>query len=136
MAFEMNLKVGQTLSNKELCEVFKCGNMGRMRKSNTCNTLTLISNHTKGLYSDEWKNDILYFTGTGKIGDQRLNFSQNRTLNESGENNISLFLFEVYEHAVYTYKGKVKLDGEAFQDIQIGDDGEPRKVWIFPLKIV
>ncbi len=136
MAFEMYIQEGQVLTNRELTEVFKCGNMGRMRKSNTYNTLTLISNHTKGLYNDVWKSDILHFTGTGKIGDQKIRFSQNRTLAESNETNIPIYLFEVYEHAKYTYKGKVKLVGEPYQDIQVGDDEEPRKVWIFPIKLI
>ena len=42
MPFSLSLKPNQTISNKEMQEIFGCGNMGGMRKSNLTNSLVLI----------------------------------------------------------------------------------------------
>jgi len=47
-----NLKPGDIISNKELCNVFKCSPQGGMRRSLKTNILVLISDHTKGVYDD------------------------------------------------------------------------------------
>ena len=83
--------------------------MGGMRKSNTTNTLVIVSDHTKGLYEERWEGDILHYTGTGKNGDQDLSFSQNRTLNESNINGVDVFLFEVVKKREYIYLGQIVL---------------------------
>ncbi len=44
---------GQVVTNDELRETFRVGNMGGMRKSNTYRCMVLISDHAKGLYEDE-----------------------------------------------------------------------------------
>ena len=50
--FDPNLEIGQILKNKDIVDIFKCGNMGGMRRSRTTNTLVLISVYTKGIYHD------------------------------------------------------------------------------------
>ncbi len=35
MLFDPKLQIGQIISNSELAEIFKCGNMGGMRRSYT-----------------------------------------------------------------------------------------------------
>ncbi|WP_121615361.1 HNH endonuclease [Virgibacillus halodenitrificans] len=135
MAFDLELKIGQAVTNDEIRNIFKCGNMGGMRKSNTTNTLVIVSDHTKGLYDDRWEGDILHYTGMGKNGDQDINFSQNRTLNESNTNGIDVFLFEVVKEREYIYMGEVVLSSIPYQEIQPGEDGEKRKVWIFPVRL-
>jgi 5-methylcytosine-specific restriction protein A len=127
--------IGQTVTNSDIMAAFKCGNMGGMRRSRETNTLVLISDHTKGLYEDKWFNDILHYTGMGKSGDQDLFFMQNRTLAESGSNGVEVHLFEVLVSAQYIYLGVVSLADEPYQEIQVGDDGAPRQVWMFPLKV-
>lgn len=92
-----NLKVGAVYSNNDLYNEFKCGNSGGMRKSNATNTLLIISDHTKSLYDDKWTVNILNYTGMGQTGDQKLDFMQNKTLNESGTNGFELVLFEVFK---------------------------------------
>ena len=72
----------------------------------------------------------------GKIGDQELGESQNRTLAESGTNGVEVHLFEVLKPAQYIYKGVVKLCGRPYQEKQKDVEGNMRKVWMFPLKTV
>ena len=92
---EKELTVGQEYSNDEIVKIFKCGNMGGMRKSNTKNALVLISFHDKTdrLYEDYWRDGVLYYTGTGQIGDQDLETPPNKTLAESQRNGITVYLF-------------------------------------------
>lgn len=134
MRFSPPFPVGTVISNAKLAETFKVGNMGGMRRSKTTNTLVLICDNTKGLYHDQWHNGQLLYTGMGKIGDQVLVGNQNKTLAESKTNGVSVHLFEVNIPGEYTYSGQVCLAAEPYQDIQPDDNGDNRKVWIFPLK--
>ena len=72
MAFKPPFEVGAVVSNAVMTEAFKVGNMGGMRRSKTTGTLVLISDNTKGLYSDKWNDGVLHYTGMGKIGDQAI----------------------------------------------------------------
>lgn len=105
-----------------------------MRRSKQTNTLVLVSDDTKGLYKDVWKNGILHYTGMGKIGEQVLEKGQNGTLYYSETNGVEVHLFEVMDKTIYTYRGVVTLADSPYQDIQLDDNGTERKVWIFPLK--
>jgi len=128
-------KIGQKVTNSEIISEFKCGNMGGMRRSKATNSLVIISDHTKGLYEDKWFGDILHYTGMGKNGDQDLYFSQNKTLAQSDTNGVEVHLFEVLVPTEYIYRGVVYLADKHYQEIQKGEDGVPRKVWMFPLKL-
>lgn len=134
--FNPKLKLGQAITNDELRTIFICGNMGGMRRSRTTNTLVIISDHTKGLYEDKWFGNTLHYTGMGKKGDQHINASQNRTLNESNTNGVDVFLFEVFEVNKYIYRGQVKLSETPYQEKQKDEDGILRNVWIFPVKVI
>lgn len=134
MAFKPPFEVGAVVSNAVMTEAFKVGNMGGMRRSKTTGTLVLISDNTKGLYSDKWNDGVLHYTGMGKIGDQALDKTQNKTLAESKTNGVEVHLFEVNEPGKYTYSGVVELAGQPYQETQSDDNGNPRKVWMFPLK--
>ena len=136
MNFNTGLKIGDKITNQELIKIFKCANMGGMRRSKRTNTLVLVSDETKGLYRDVWKNGVLHYAGMGKIGDQVLEKDQNRTLYHSKTNGVEVHLFEVMDKAVYTYRGIVTLADCPYQELQLDDNGEERKVWIFPLKPV
>ena len=109
MAFDPKLQVGQILKNSDIVEIFKCGNMGGMRRSRTTNTLSLISDYTKGIYHDKWIGEILHYTGMGKKGDQDIRWSQNATLADSDRNNVGIHLFEVIDAGEYIYCGRVEL---------------------------
>ena len=136
MSFDHGLKDGDTLTNRELIDLFKCGNMGGMRHSKTTNTLILVADSTRKFYHDKWIGDELHYTGMGKTGNQSLMFMQNRTLAESYKNQVDVYLFEVKEKGKYTYKGRVALAGEPYQEEQKDFTGKMRNVWIFPLKVI
>ncbi len=129
-----SFKVGDIVSNNDLTKEFQVGNMGGMRRSKKTNTLVLISDNTKGLYHDEWVDGVLNYTGMGKIGDQVLDGNQNRTLYDSDTNGVDVYLFEVDEPGKYKFSGKVVLAASPFQENQPDDNGDMRKVWMFPLK--
>ena len=136
MTFKPSFEIGATVTHQNICEEFLCGNMGGMRRAKATNTLVIISDHTKGLYDDKWYGDTLHYTGMGKIGDQVLDGNQNRTLFDSKTNGIGVHLFEVCEARKYIYHGPVELADNPYQEIQKDDNGNPRKVWMFPLKPV
>lgn len=127
----MDLQPGQIVDNESLRNIFKCSPQGGMRRSRATNSLVLITNHIKSIYSDRWIGDILHYTGMGTEGDQSLTFQQNKTLHESPTNGVNLYLFEVFKDKEYTYIGQVKLDEEPYQETQ-----NNRQVFMFPLKLI
>ena len=136
MTFNPNLQQGTELNNEQLCNFFGISPQGGMRRSLKNNALVLISNRIESLYQDRFVDGIIHYTGMGQIGDQDLNASQNKTLNESATNGVSVFLFEVLEPKKYIFIGQVYLSGAPYQEIQEDLEGKDRKVWMFPLSLV
>lgn len=136
MAFNPELKIGQILKNADIVDIFKCGNMGGMRRSKATNTLVIVSDYTKGIYHDKWIGGILHYTGMGKSGDQDVNWSQNKTLAECNQNGVDVHLFEVMDAGEYIYCGKIELVSKPYVEMQPGEDGYNRKVWMFPIRPV
>lgn len=136
MSFKTSLKIGQVLTNDELMKEFSVANSGGMRKSNKNNVLVIISDHTKDLYDDKYYGNELHYTGMGMKGDQELYKQQNKTLAESNSNGIEVHLFEVFKAKEYIYRGIVKLCKEPYQEKQLDEDNNERKVWMFPLIIL
>lgn len=132
--FTPNLTIGDTISHRQLVDIFEVSYSGGMRRSKKNNSLVLICNHTEGLYDDRWDNDVLYYTGMGQTGDQTLEGNQNKTLFESRTNGIEVYLFEVLVPAEYLYQGLVELCEEPYQEQQFDKDGNERKVWVFPIR--
>jgi 5-methylcytosine-specific restriction protein A len=132
-----HLVIGKEYSNDDIIQIFRVGIMGGMRRSNTRNALVLISFHSgiDRLYGDYWKDDILYYTGMGQIGDQDIDDAQNKTLAESDTNGITVYLFEMFTEQKYQYRGIVKLAGKPFTEDEVDFEGNMRKVWKFPLKL-
>lgn len=134
--FNPGLKIGQIIANVDIVEIFKCGNMGGMRRSRTTNTLVIISDYTKGLYHDKWIGGVLHYTGMGKSGDQDIHWAQNATLAEANFNGVDVHLFEVIDAGEYIYCGRIELVSKPYIDMQPGEDGNDRKVWMFPIRPV
>ncbi|MBC3537557.1 HNH endonuclease [Megasphaera hominis] len=135
MGFQPPFKVGSVVKHEEMYKAFKCANMGGMRYSSATETLVLLLDHTRHLYNDNWRGDILYYTGTGKKGDQILS-GANKRLAQSRTTDLTVHLFEVFKTDAYTYCGEVELAGEPYQEVQDDEEDHPRKVWIFPLRHV
>lgn len=131
-----SMEIGKIYDNSEIAKHFKCGNMGGMRRSKKTNTLVLFSDHTKGIYDDRWDKDILFYTGMGQEGHQTLDGNQNKTLYESNENGVSIYLFEAFRPGEHIFMGQVKLIEEPFQEIQEDTQGKDRMVWVFPIRLL
>jgi len=133
LCFKTSFTIGERYKSNQITEEFKCAPRGGMRRSKKTKTLVLTSDHNKNLYSNRWEGDVLHYTGMGLNGDQNIDFSQNRTLNESQGNGVSVFLFEVFKQGEYVFLGQVELGGIPYQEMQIGKDGKERQVWMFPI---
>jgi len=136
MVFDPNINQGEILTNDDIHRIFQCSTRGGMRRSLRTNCLVIVSDHTKSIYEDRWSNEIFHYTGMGLEGDQSLSFAQNKTINESEENNVDLFLFEVFESGKYIFQGKVRLADKPFVEQQPDNKNRSRNVWIFPLKLI
>lgn len=130
-----SLKPGTVLDNAELCAIFQCSPQGGMRRSHKTNTLVIVTNHVASIYDDWWDGNVIHYTGMGQKGDMSLNFNQNKTLNESPENGVSVHLFEIFKDKQYTYTGEVIRVAPAYQTMQPDVEGVIRSVWLFPLKL-
>ena len=72
MAFKPPYEVGAVVSNAVMAEAFKVGNMGGMGRSKSTGTLVLISDNTKGVYSDKRNKGVFHYRAMGKVGDQAI----------------------------------------------------------------
>jgi 5-methylcytosine-specific restriction enzyme A len=136
MVFNPKLQKDQLIDNQYLCSIFKCSPQGGMRRSLKTNTLVLISDQTKRVYRDLWKDGVLHYTGMGLRGDQTADTGQNKTLRDSLINGVQVFLFEITLPGLYKYRGEVKLIGEPYQSKQADKAGLSRTVWMFPIKLI
>lgn len=134
--FNPKLEIGQIVNNATLMNIFKCSQQGGMRKSNSTNTLVIVSDYTRGIYHDKWIGGVLHYTGMGLTGDQDINFMQNKTLNEMNSNGVDVHLFEVMDPGEYTYCGRIEMVGRPYTDTQEDQDGRDRLVWVFPVRPV
>lgn len=134
--FNPGLQIGEIINNARLCEIFKCGIQGGMRKSNTTNTLVIVTDYTRGVYHDKWIGGVLHYTGMGLKGDQDVDYMQNAILHYSGTNGVDVHLFAVMDPGEYTYCGRIELVSKPYTEMQPDIDGNDRIVWIFPVRPV
>ncbi len=133
--FDPGLREGQVVPNDQLQQVFKCSGQGGMRRARRTNSLILISKGSGGTYYDRWDGKVLHYTGMGLVGDQELDYAQNKTLAESDTNGVAVFLFENPEPNHYVYAGPVHLIGAPYAEQQADADDNERRVWVFPLGV-
>jgi 5-methylcytosine-specific restriction protein A len=76
----MSLIINKTYSQKDIKEKLNCTIMRGMNYKIDTNRLILIRNHVKNIYKDKQENDILYYTGEGRIGNQTLTRANKRLL--------------------------------------------------------
>lgn len=134
--FSIPFAVGEVISNKTLYTTFKCGCEGGVRYSSTYHVLVVVSNYVDPRHrGGTWKDGVLYYTGSGKSGDQDLKKGSNKRLCEFMRGALPICYFEVHTQGRYTYRGRLVAAGEPFQREAPGADGAERKVWIFPLRL-
>ena len=142
-------RINEVIDNASLCKIFCVANMGGMRYSSTYHVLVLISNHALkrsnqefNPFDDEWIDDVFYYTGEGKIGDQPFNPPARQNKRLCYRNYNACYLFEVFSQGEHTYIGRVDLESAPLygsqhrKGIQPDKNGKYRRVWIFPLKLV
>ncbi|WP_158539641.1 NUDIX domain-containing protein [Gordonibacter sp. 28C] len=134
--FKTTFEVGKIVTGAEIEEEFLCSLQSGMCRSRRTGTLCLISKHsTDVVYEDRWEDDVLYYTGMGQVGDQKMD-RQNLTLKESQTNGVQVHLFEFFENVGYLYRGRVHLIDEPFREHQKDREGNVRLVWVFPLELM
>ena len=133
--FQLPIKSGDVIDNDTLCAIFQCSPQGGMRRAHKTNSLILVSDHTKSAYEDKWIGKTFHYTGMGLLGEQSLSFLQNKTLVESKESGINLYLFEVFEEGHYVYIGEVELTDIPYRSKQRDSEKNIRDVYIFPLRL-
>ncbi|MCH4164115.1 MAG: HNH endonuclease [Lentilactobacillus diolivorans] len=131
---KITLEVGKTITNDQLAGIFNVSTQGGMRPSKKNKCLVLISKEADNFYPDRWEGDTLYYTGMGQKGDQDVNFRANRTLNESNNNGITVYLFVYMGVNQYIFYGQVKLIQKPYMQTNVSDSGEKRQVVIFPIR--
>lgn len=94
------LKRGMEISNDDLHKMFKCSKQGGISRSCATNTLVLISNSVKSVYTDTWEGEIFHYTGMGQQGEQSLTFSQNKTLAASNSNGAAVHPFKIVKEKI------------------------------------
>ncbi|SDD55351.1 AAA ATPase domain-containing protein [Paenibacillus sp. CF095] len=129
-----DLEPGMVIDEYKLTDLFKCSRQGGMRRSLKTNSLVLLSYKGKPPYTDIFKdeNGLWQYTGMGRIGDQNLQYSQNKTLLNSNETGVKLYLFNV-DNGRYKFEGRVLLAGSPKKESQLDEKEEYRSVYVFPL---
>lgn len=134
------LIVDSLYTNSDIVKIFKVSNTGGMRRSRRTNSLVLISKLSNAIesnpYEDKWVEGIFHYTGMGLKGNQELKGNQNFTLAESNKNGIDVYLFESSKPNEYNYRGKAQLYGEIYEVSEVGSNGQIRRVYKFPLKLI
>ncbi len=134
MKSDLLFKVGSTVSFNDICDIVPQARGGAgMPYSVERNILFVLSKHGS-LYEDEWRDDVLHYTGWGQEGDQTLTRG-NEKLANSSTNGYEVHLFEVIG-GIYKYRGPVKLVSGPYQKIMPDKNGIDRKVWVFPIKLI
>jgi len=135
LKFISDINIGDIFTREQLMAIFKINGQKGMMKTNTLNCLVLTTSEDNGIYNDGViKNGTIVYTGEGLIGDQK-NEGANRTLYESRETNIPVYLFTKDKLRRYIFEGRVELYDEPYQATEKDINGNERLVWKFPLSL-
>lgn len=130
------MKIGETFTRDQLMRIFKISGQSGMMKTNTLNALVLTTSEDNGIYDDSRiENGIIQYTGEGQTGDQQIT-KNNKTLYESRETGIPVYLFSKDDRRRYTFEGRVELYNDPYQLPEKDINGNERLVWKFPLRVI
>jgi len=134
--FINSLNIGDVFTREQLMAIFKISGQSGIMKTNTLNCLVLTTSEENGIYDDTAvENGLITYTGEGLVGDQQLN-KNNKTIFDSKENKLPMFLFSKDKNRKYIFEGRVELYDEPFQTQENDINGDSRLVWKFPLRII
>lgn len=129
-----NINIGETFTREQLMSTFKISGQRGMMKTNSLNALVLTTSDNS-VYEDSLvENGIMIYTGEGLEGDQKLS-NGNKSLYESKDSNLPVYLFTKNKERKYTFEGEVELDGKPYQVSEKDINEEDRLVWKFPLRV-
>ena len=134
--FISNINIGDIFNREQLMAIFKISGQAGMMKTNTLNCLVLTTSEYNGVYEDGVvQNGTIMYTGEGLTGDQLIT-KNNKTLYESRETKIPIYLFTKDKLRRYIFEGRVELYSEPYQAIEKDINGNERLVWKFPLRVI
>lgn len=134
--FINNLNIGDVFTRDQLMTLFKISGQSGIMKTNTLNCLVLITAEANGVYDDSSiENGFITYTGEGLTGDQTIT-KNNKSIYESKENDLPMYLFSKDKARRYIFEGKVELSNKPYQIQEKDINGNDRLVWKFPLSLV
>lgn len=134
--FINNINIGDVFNRDQLITIFKISGQSGMMKTNTLNCLVLITSEYNGVYNDSnVVNGTITYTGEGLVGNQTIT-KNNKTLYESRQTKVPIYLFSKDKQRRYTFEGRVELYGVPYQAPENDINGDERRVWKFPLKVI
>lgn len=127
-------KLGNVYTRNDLIGAFKGAFQGGINICKRTNTIVITSIHTGNrIYDDKlFDGDVMYYTGEGQIGDQKM-WKGNKAILEAKEKGFDIHLFVRFKKPQYTYYGKVELVGQPFFADEKDVEGNVRKVIKFPM---
>ncbi|MBX8456246.1 HNH endonuclease [Apilactobacillus kunkeei] len=125
---------GEVYTNDDIYQNFWGDTVSGVRYSSVYNHIVVISKYDSknSPYQDTWDNYTLYYTGTGKKGDQTE--SKNKRLINANKEKMPVYLFESFNAGEYTYRGQVYV-GTVYKDNEEDSSGNTREVYKFPLTL-
>jgi len=126
---------GDVVTNQQIKNEFGGSSQGGMRPSRTTHSLVLITGTSGSVYVDTWNDGLLKYTGTGRLGDQKM-AGANKVLAESTKSGIGVYLFTAEAKNKYKYGGEVKLVGKPSLGRQPDAADHMRSVYVFTLRPV
>lgn len=131
------MTIGKEYSNEEIYHEFCGQTQGGIRLANATNSIILIEN-PNAVYQDRFdaiNPSVLLYTGQGLVGDQQLT-NRNRVLLNSADEKKELHLFYYNGRNRYEYKGEYQLADDVFEETQPDENGNKRRVYMFPIRRV
>lgn len=131
-----SINVGDIFNRDQLMNLFKISGQSGMMKTNKLNCLVLTTSERNGVYNDSLvENGTIIYTGEGLEGDQEIT-KNNKTLYESRETNLPIYLFTKNKDKNYIFEGMVELCDDPYQVHEKDINKNDRLVWKFPLRIM
>ena len=127
-------RLGEKYKRDDLISAFKGAFQGGINICKRTNTIVITSKHTGNrIYDDKlFDGDIMYYTGEGQVGDQRM-WKGNKAILDAKDMDRDIHLFVRFKPTEYTYFGIVELVDSPYYVDERDVEGNMRKVIKFPM---